>query len=232
MQGLILAAGRGTRMGKISTPKCLLDIGNTSIIKYQVMCLHEFGINEIVIITGYKSNLIKKHLDNNAYYIFHKDYHKTNNLYSMWKAYDILTDDFVCIYSDLFFHKQLLKKCIDSKDTVCLVIDRKVRNETMKVKINNDHIVEVSKSIQPNMVDGNFIGMAKFSNEGRKLLFSTINELTKQGNFDSYYTLAIEHMISKGNKISFIETKDYPWVDIDTTRDLEEARLIYKTMIR
>ena len=33
MDALILAAGRGTRMGGIDTPKCLLDIGGLSIIQ-------------------------------------------------------------------------------------------------------------------------------------------------------------------------------------------------------
>ena len=36
MDALILAAGRGTRMGGIDKPKCLLDIGGTSIISNQI----------------------------------------------------------------------------------------------------------------------------------------------------------------------------------------------------
>ena len=36
MDALILAAGRGTRMGGIDKPKCLLDIGGTSIINNQI----------------------------------------------------------------------------------------------------------------------------------------------------------------------------------------------------
>ena len=36
MDALILAAGRGTRMSGINTPKCLLDIGGLSIIQYQI----------------------------------------------------------------------------------------------------------------------------------------------------------------------------------------------------
>ena len=36
MQGLILAAGIGSRMGNIDTPKCLLEIDEIPIIRYQI----------------------------------------------------------------------------------------------------------------------------------------------------------------------------------------------------
>ena len=36
MQGLILAAGKGTRMGNIEMPKCLLEINGIPIIKHQI----------------------------------------------------------------------------------------------------------------------------------------------------------------------------------------------------
>ena len=59
MLGLILAAGKGTRMGNIGIPKCLLRIGDASIIEYQVEFLKKVGIHDILVITGYQSEKIK-----------------------------------------------------------------------------------------------------------------------------------------------------------------------------
>ena len=46
MLGLILAAGRGTRMGNIGKPKSLLRMGDTSIIEFQVEFLKKVGIHD------------------------------------------------------------------------------------------------------------------------------------------------------------------------------------------
>ena len=62
MQGVILAAGRGTRMGDMDMPKCLLKIGNLSLIQYQLSCLSQLGIDDVMIITGYNEHMIKEHL--------------------------------------------------------------------------------------------------------------------------------------------------------------------------
>jgi len=51
MDALILAAGRGTRMGNVEKPKCLLDIGGTTIIDYQINCFKKSGIDRIFVVT-------------------------------------------------------------------------------------------------------------------------------------------------------------------------------------
>jgi NDP-sugar pyrophosphorylase family protein len=61
MQVVILAAGRGTRMGELTknTPKSLLQIAGQSILERKLNALPE-SIHEIVIVTGYLSEVIKK----------------------------------------------------------------------------------------------------------------------------------------------------------------------------
>ena len=62
MKGLILAAGRGRRMMSLteSVPKCLLEIDGKPLLQRQIEAMKEAGISEIAIVTGYKSNLLKK----------------------------------------------------------------------------------------------------------------------------------------------------------------------------
>ena len=58
MQGVILAAGKGSRMGDIDTPKCLLEINEIPIIKHQINSFTKNGIDDILVVTGYKSEMI------------------------------------------------------------------------------------------------------------------------------------------------------------------------------
>ena len=114
MFGLILAAGRGTRMENFDMPKCLLEFGDRYLIDYQLDCFHEFNIDNFVVVTGFESNLIKSHLGQKVDYEFLQNFYDVNNLYSVWQAKNKITDDFVCVYGDLLFHKEILKKCINS----------------------------------------------------------------------------------------------------------------------
>ena len=62
MKGLILAAGRGRRMGKITSNshKCLVEVHGFKLLDLQISAMLKAGINEIGIVTGYNSHLLKK----------------------------------------------------------------------------------------------------------------------------------------------------------------------------
>ena len=228
MQAVILAAGKGTRMGIKDVPKCLLKIGNKTIIEHQIDYLRNIGCKKILVVTGYNSNKIKNTLGNSAEYIFNKNFENSNNMYSLWEAQNFIDDEFICIYGDLFFHRKILEKCVLSEDNIVLAVERNLRTETMKVKIENGKIAQVNKEIDSKNADGNFIGMAKFSKNSKKFLFQSIKELMKKGNEDAYYTLAIENLIKQEKIVNFIETEGLPWLDIDTNEEFDNARKINK----
>ena len=232
MDALILAAGRGTRMGGIDKPKCLLDIGGISIIDNQIKNFKSVGINRIFVVTGYNSELIHSHVNNNSIFLHNSDYANTNNLYSVWTAKDSLDDDFICVYGDLLFHKGILDNCIKDNNEICLVIEKNIRDETMKVKIEDNFIVQVNKNISKDVADGNFIGLAKFKKSVIPTLFKEISLLVENGNLNSYYTSAIESLIQQDKKINFVETSNLPWMDIDEEHELAEAKKIYQNMSR
>ena len=70
MDALILAAGRGTRMGGIDKPKCLLEFNGDSLIHYQINCFKKLGIDRIFVITGYHSELIHSHLKHKVIFVY------------------------------------------------------------------------------------------------------------------------------------------------------------------
>ena len=172
MQGVILAAGTGTRMGNIDVPKCLLEINKIPIIKHQINSFKKNGIEDILVVTGYKSELIHKLLNNQVQYIHNSKFNEMNNIYSVWLAIQKLKDDFVCIYGDLMFNEKILERCLEIKSEIGLMVEPNTRDETMKVKIENQEIIAVNKKIEKKIANGNFIGMAKFSKSVLKPLFN------------------------------------------------------------
>ena len=65
MKALILAGGRGKRLGDIteSLNKCLLELGGKSILEYNLDRAVEAEPNEIVIVVGYQAeDIINRYL--------------------------------------------------------------------------------------------------------------------------------------------------------------------------
>ena len=59
-KAIIIAAGKGNRLMPLTDgkPKCLLGVGNKTILEKQLEALRGCGITDIVVVRGYKKELI------------------------------------------------------------------------------------------------------------------------------------------------------------------------------
>jgi len=110
---IILAAGRGSRMKELTNdiPKCMLKIKNQTIIQRTIEVLKYRNINNIIVITGYKSDILKKHLeeiDKNIKILCNPIWNVSNSITSMTLASNFLKDTIV-IDSDIYINNC---KCI------------------------------------------------------------------------------------------------------------------------
>ena len=66
MKAIILAGGRGKRLRPVTdyVPKPLIPIKNIPIIEWQIKYLKKFGISEVIICSGYKTEMIENYLSN------------------------------------------------------------------------------------------------------------------------------------------------------------------------
>ena len=111
MQSLILAAGRGTRIAKITKykPKCLININKKSILKRQIDFFRKLKINKINIIKGYKQNKISYKKIN---YILNKKFKHTEQLDSLFVAKKIFNSELIITFSDIIYDFSIIKKNI------------------------------------------------------------------------------------------------------------------------
>tara|TARA_B110000438_G_scaffold258005_1_gene266431 strand:+ start:221 stop:889 length:669 start_codon:yes stop_codon:yes gene_type:complete len=66
LKAIILAGGRGKRLRPITdyVPKPLIPIKNIPIIEWQIKYLKKFGVSEVIICSGYKTEMIENYLNN------------------------------------------------------------------------------------------------------------------------------------------------------------------------
>ena len=232
-KAIILAAGKGSRLQKLlkGNPKPLLKIGNDIILKIIIKKLQKLKIEKIIVVTGYQSIKIRKKIRQKVKFIHYPNFNKTNNLHTLLHIKDELNEPLLCLFSDVIFEISILKKLINSKKKFLLAVDKKSNlMGTMRVKIKKNLIKEIGSHINLKQSNGNFIGFAKFSKSGARMLKNTIKNY-KNSKFNDYYTLAINEMIKKKNRINFIDVNKYLWKEIDTIEDYILAKQVYKKIL-
>ena len=124
----------------------------------------------------------------------------------------------------MIFDLEILRKLKDSKKDICLAVDKKSRlNGTMRIKTRKNYVVDIGNQIKTKQSSGNFIGFAKFSKKGCDNIKKNLVKY-KFSNYRDYYTFALKGLM-KNNKVYF-EDFSYYWKEIDTYKDLIQAKKI------
>ncbi|HVM73289.1 MAG TPA: nucleotidyltransferase family protein [Candidatus Paceibacterota bacterium] len=128
MQAVILAAGRGTRMGALTedTPKPLLRINGRPILEHILDALPD-EIDEVIIVVGYLGSLIQKHfggLYKKGTRILYVEQNVLNGTAgALWSAKDLLKDKFLVMNGDDICRADDMQACASSPDWALLVQD-------------------------------------------------------------------------------------------------------------
>ncbi len=243
VKAIIIAAGMSSRLMELTDdkPKCMLDIGGRTILQRQIETFNQCGIDEIIVIRGYKKEVINY---TGVKYIYNQNYRRNNILESLMYAESDMDGEFVVTYSDILFRRSVVEKLLESKDDISIVVDTgwKARyknrfqhpiEEAEKVTVNNNKVTEIGKTINPNKTHGEFIGLAKFSKNGAGILKTNYKRAAKQfgkAQFHAapsiekaYLTDMLQEMANQGCAIANIDIKGQ-WIEIDTLEDITEAR--------
>ena len=82
---ILLVAGEGKRLRPytLDRPKCMVEINNVSLIDRQLKILKAEGLNDILMIGGYKADMLKT---KDAKLKINPRYHETNMVWTLFSA--------------------------------------------------------------------------------------------------------------------------------------------------
>lgn len=105
MNAIIMAAGTSSRFAPLSyeKPKGLLKVKGEVLIERQIRQLKEAGINDIIVVVGYKSEqFMYLKSEFGVEIVINEDYNRYNNTSSVIRVIDKLADTYLCS-SDNYF---------------------------------------------------------------------------------------------------------------------------------
>ena len=234
MIGVILAAGMAKRLRPLTDacPKCLLKIGERTLLQRTVDAMLAAGINELVVVTGYRAEMIRDFLTKqypslNIHFIHNGDYEHNNNIFSLWMTRPY-TDgkDFLLSDSDILFDPQLIRAVLAEEGNALALNRHECGEEEIKVIVDSENrIMELSKTCSIEQAIGESVGFEKMTASYSTALFKELEQMIEhEGLIDVFYERAFERLIPQGHTFRIVDTTQFFSIELDTPEDFENAK--------
>ena len=214
MKAIILAGGRGKRLRPITDkiPKPLIPINNKPLIERSIKYLKKYGITEIIISSGYKSNLIEKFLKKKKNFgceiIFSIEKTPLGTGGAVKKALRFVDEEsFVVLNGDIITNIDL-KKILKKPNTIA-ANELKTKFGTMDIR--NNKILKFNEKKDVSNV---------WMNPGIYHLSKNIEKIIpRKGSLEGI----VFPKMAKNKTLETIKFKNALWFSIDSHKDIEEC---------
>jgi len=214
MKAIILAGGRGKRLRPITDkiPKPLIPINNKPLIERTIKYLKKYGITEIIISSGYKSNLIEKFLKKKKNFgceiIFSIEKTPLGTGGAVKKALRFVDEEsFVVLNGDIITNIDL-KKILKKPNTIA-ANELKTKFGTMDIR--NNKILKFNEKKDVSDV---------WMNPGIYHLSKNIEKIIpRKGSLEGI----VFPKMAKNKTLETIKFKNALWFSIDSHKDIEEC---------
>ena len=235
MKAIILASGLATRLRPLTEqiPKPLINLGKVTILERMIESLIENNISDIIITTGYFEQKIKDFIQErfpqlNITYVRNPIYDKTNYIYSLWLAKDLIGyDDIILLHADLIYEPKLMKYIINQNKTSALIKrDLPYPQKDFKARVKNGLITEIGVKIFGD--DARFCApLYKFLNSDFKRLLDEMEKFIKDNKVNCLTEDAF-NVISDQIKLYPLYFDNEFCMEIDDFEDLQKAKAYLK----
>jgi L-glutamine-phosphate cytidylyltransferase len=225
-QALILAAGRGSRLGPrtADVPKPLLQVGPRTLVEHQLEAFSEAGIGPVGMVVGYQADEIAEVVGIRAEYISNNRWSATNSLYSFLQAKQWVRGDLIIANCDILLHPEIINRLVRTGgDAFAYDSGSGHGLEHMKVELRDHHLVRMSKTLPPEAVSGENVGLLYLKADSVQLLFTIAERIIDEGGTKEWLGIAVQEL-GRHRKLRAVDVYGLPWAEIDFAFDLDRAR--------
>jgi mannose-1-phosphate guanylyltransferase len=222
MKAIILAGGRGKRLRPITDyiPKPLIPINNIPIIEWQIKYLKKFDISEVIICSGYKTEMIENYLKKKKLGIkinFSIENKPLGTGGAIKKAGKKIKDkSFIVINGDTITNIDL-KKLIKKENSIASI---QLKTKVGILQIDKNKIIKFDekKEITNLWMNAGIYHLKK----------DVLKELPNIGDIEK--TLFPDY--AKKGKITAVKFRNSKWYSIDSFKDMEKCSLVIEKIIK
>lgn len=236
MVSIILAAGVGRRLAT-GTPKCLIDIGGTTIIRRQIAAFRAAGVRRFVVVVGYQQDLVRAQLADDPgpfTFISNDRYAETNTIHSLYLARDHFDDGFFFANGDVVFDGRLTRALLPADASTRLAVKPgRCGQEEVKVIVEGGRITRIGKQLDVDRSLGEFVGVARFGSDLAAPFARMLAQCVEhEGIVADLFEHALDRLCEQGSVIVPADVGDLPCGEIDFPEDLEFARNVLATQLQ
>ncbi|MEA1985316.1 MAG: bifunctional sugar-1-phosphate nucleotidylyltransferase/acetyltransferase [Euryarchaeota archaeon] len=225
MKAVILAAGEGTRMRPLTSecPKVMLPVANKPMLEHIVTAVAEAGIEGIVLITGYREDVIRDHFEDGSQWgvdieYVHQD-EQRGTAHAIGCAEEHVNGRFIVLNGDVLISPSHIKHLMSRNEEAVLTVKR-VENPS------DFGVIETSGSLVTRIIEKPSEPPTDLANAGIYLFNDPIFDLIRQTEPSSRGELEITdslQMLIDSNAEVGYEILSQDWIDIGRPWDLLNA---------
>jgi len=237
MNGLIIAAGKGSRLWDKANSKPLIPILGMPLIERVMRLAAQAGVSDFTVVTGYDGKRIRKFLDDLSirrdFRISHviNDEWELGNGLSVLKARDSVPEPFVLLMSDHLFDPESLRLLLrypPAAGEITLAVDRKLTNplvdldDVTRVYCEQGRVLDIRKRLTGH--NGYDTGMFYC----RHALFEAL-ETTMAEEGGTSLSGGVRRLAREG-KVNVCDIGTRQWLDVDNEQALEKAESLVRAL--
>lgn len=233
---VILAAGRGNRLLPLTAdrPKCLMTVGERTLLDCQTRALRMAGIEAIQVVTGHGADRVREACNGDVTYAHNADFDRTNSIDSLGCIeLEIGPAGLMILNSDVLFHPDAVALLLgDARENVLLADFRPgLGEEEMKIVADGDgRLTHISKTIDPHLAHAENLGVLRLGQGAARAMVELARRRDRKPGI-SWVPDGIHHL---RNEFAFhaLAIGALPWTEIDYPHDLAAAQEIVYPKIK
>lgn len=219
-RAVLLAAGRGTRLGALSeqTPKCLLPVNGRALLDYQLEALSAAGVDDITVVAGFAAHAVQRHVAGRCRVLVNDDYATTNSITSLALAGAHLRGHaFLVQNADVLYAKALIERFVESPHQNACLVDpmRAFREGEYHVELSNGRIVCYSTCVPAERSAGESAQLVRIGERDSTAFFDRLAQVIEAGGAGGFPNQAYDVLMG-GEGLWPVFTAGLPWWEVDT----------------
>jgi choline kinase len=189
------------------------------------------GIRRADIVVGYRQEMIREAVGRDACgvkveFLVNDEFHR-GSISSLWIARTVLDDDVIVMDADVLFHRDILKRLVESPHENALLMDETVKQtgEECMVVVAGGRVIALSKKM-PDQYDyaGEGVGFLRVRHADTPHMVVSLRSHIDQGAWNMEYEDALLPFFQTV-KVGHEKIGGLPWTEIDFVEDVKKAEL-------